>query len=123
MWEDRNNDQHGRDNIEQIGKEREKLLQKVDQLYTLKERMDPEDRRLYHKPVDTWKEETNKKIREWINLAEPLTKNTTKKPRTRKIDPRQPRIRSFFAVQRQETVPKNTHTYTHRPPRLNQEEE
>ena len=80
MWEDRNNDQHGRDNIEQIGKEREKLLQKIDQLYTQKESIDPEDRRLYHKPVDKWKEETNKKLREWINLAEPLT-NTGKKTR------------------------------------------
>jgi hypothetical protein len=37
MWEDRNDDQHGRDNIEQFGKEREKLLQKIDQLYTQKE--------------------------------------------------------------------------------------
>ena len=78
MWEDRNNDQHGRDNIEQVGKEQEKLLQKIDQLYTQKESIDPEDRRLYHKPVDTWKEETNKKIREWINLAELLTKKIMK---------------------------------------------
>ena len=85
--------------------------------------IDPEDRRLYHKPVEKWKEETNKKIREWINLAEPLTKHTKKKPRTRKMDPRQPQIGHFFAVQRQEPVPKNTRTYTRRPPRLNQDEE
>jgi ribosomal protein L32 len=78
MWEDRNNDQHGRDSIKQIGKEREKLLQKINQLYTQKERIDPEDRRLYHKPVEKWKEERNKKIREWIHLAESLTKNTKK---------------------------------------------
>jgi hypothetical protein len=61
LWEDRNNDQHGRDNIEQVGKEREKLLKKIDQLYTQKESIDPEDRRLYHTPVEKWQDETNKK--------------------------------------------------------------
>jgi hypothetical protein len=84
LWEDQSNDQHGRDNIKQVGKEREKLLQKIDQLYTQKESIDPEDRRLYHTPVEKWQDKTNKKIRECINLAEPLTKNTKKKPRTRK---------------------------------------
>ena len=52
MWEDWNNDQHGRDNIEQVGKERETFLQKVDQLYIQKESIDPEDRRFYHKPEE-----------------------------------------------------------------------
>ena len=123
MWEDRNDDQHGRDTIEAAVKERDILLNKIHQLYTQKESFDPEDRRLYHKPEEQWKEETSKKIREWINLAEPLTKNTKKKTRTRKVDPRQPLIGSFFAVQRQDAVPKNTRTYTRRPPRKNQDEE
>jgi hypothetical protein len=108
MREDRNNDQHGRDNIEQVGKEQEKLLRKNDQLYTQEETIDPEDRTLYHKPVERWQDKTNKKTIEWINLAEPLTKNTKEKPRTRNMDPRQPLIGSFFAAQRQEPVPKNT---------------
>ena len=69
MWEDRNDDQHGRDNIETAVKERELLLQKVHQLYNQKESIDPEDRRLYHKPAAQWEEETNKIIREWIKIA------------------------------------------------------
>jgi hypothetical protein len=89
MWEDRNDDQHGRDNIETAGKERDKLLQKVTQLYSQKERIDPEDRRIYHTPEEKCKEETNKKIKEWINLAEPLTKNIKKTTRKRQVDPRQ----------------------------------
>jgi hypothetical protein len=36
---------------------------------------------------------------------------------------RQPLIQSFFTVQRNEGVPKNTRTYTRRPPRQNQDEE
>ena len=123
IWEDRNNDQHGRDTNEKFGKEREKLLQKIDQLYTQKESIDPEDRRLYHKPVENWNEETNKKMREWINLAEPLTRPTTKTGKRRKVDKRQPSIGSFFVARRQEEVPKNTRTYTRRPPRKNQDEE
>jgi hypothetical protein len=87
MWEDQNNDQHGRDSIELAVKERETLLKKIHQLYNQKESIDPEDRRLYHLPENKWQEETSKKIREWINLAEPLTKNTKKKSRTRKVDP------------------------------------
>ena len=111
MWEDRNNDQHGRDNIEQIGKEREKLLQKIDQLYTQKESIDPEDRRLYHKPVDKWKEETNKKLREWINLAEPLNKHTQKNENTKngsKATPDRKLLRSTASRTGTEK-----HTYVH----------
>ena len=123
MWEDRNDDQHGRDSIESAVKERETLLKKIHQLYTQKESIDPEDRRLYHIPENKWQEETSKKIREWINLAEPLTKNTKKKSRTRKVDPTQPLIKNCFTVQRNEAVPKKTRTYTQRPPRQNQDEE
>ena len=61
MWEDRNDDQHGRDSIESAAKEREILMNKIHQLYTRKETIDPEDRRLYHKPEEQWKEETSKK--------------------------------------------------------------
>jgi hypothetical protein len=52
MWENRNNDQHGRDTTDAISKEREKLLKKTRQLYEQKESIDPEDQRLYHKPVE-----------------------------------------------------------------------
>jgi hypothetical protein len=123
MWEDQNNDQHGRDSNEATAKEREKLLQKTKQLYELKDKIDPEDRRLYHKPVAQWENETNRQIREWINLAEPLTKNHKKTTRNRKVDPRQPLIMSFFTSMRNEAVPRNTRTYTRRPPRQNQDEE
>jgi hypothetical protein len=123
MWESRNDDQHGRDNIDAISKEREKLLKKTRQLYEQKESIDPEDRRLYHKPVATWENETNKKIRDWINLAEPLTKTSKKTTRKKKVDPRQPLIKNFFTAQRNEAVPKTTRTYTRRPPRPNQDEE
>ena len=126
MWEDRNDDQHGRDSIEIAVKERELLLQKVHQLYNQKESIDPEDRRLYHKPAAQWEEETNKKIREWIKIAEPLTKNikrTTKTKRKRIMDPMQLLIKNIFTIQRNEAVPKNTRTYTKRPPRPNQDEE
>jgi hypothetical protein len=124
MWEDRNDDQHGRDQQEGTTKERTILQAKVKYLYEQKESIDPEDRRLYHKPVQEWEEETNKKIREWINLAEPLTKITKRiAKRRRQADPRQPLIMSFFTVQRNEGVPKNTRTYTRRSPRQNQDEE
>jgi hypothetical protein len=65
-------------------------------------------------------------MREWIKIAEPLAKinkNATKIKRKRKVDPRQPLIMNFFTVQRNEAVPKNTRTYTRRPPRPNQDEE
>ena len=52
MWEDRNDDQHGRDTIESAAKEWDILLNKIHQLYTQKESIDPEDRRLYHKPEE-----------------------------------------------------------------------
>jgi hypothetical protein len=126
MWEDRNDDQHGRDSIESAVKERKLLLQKVHQLYNQKESIDPEDRRLYHKPAEQWERETNKNTREWIKLAEPLTKNiknTKKTKRKQKMDPRQPLIKNIFTAQRNKAVPKNTQTYTTRPPRPNQDEE
>jgi hypothetical protein len=116
MWENRNDDQHGRDNIDAISKEREKLLKKTRQLYEQKESIDPEDRRLYHKPVEAWENETNKKIRGWINLAEPLTKTSKKTNCKKKVEPRQPLIKNFFTAQRNEAVPKTTRTYTRRPP-------
>jgi hypothetical protein len=70
--------------------------------------IDPNDRRLCHKPEEKWQEETSKKIREWNNLAEPLTKNMKKKRRTRKVDPTQPLIKNCFTMERNEAVPKNT---------------
>ena len=126
MWEDRNDDQHGRDNIERAVKERKLLLQKVHQLYNQKESINPEDRRLYHKPAAQWEEETNKKIREWIKIAKPLTKNIKRVIKTKKkqtMDPRQPLIKNIFTTQRNEAILKNTRTYTKRPPRPNQDEE
>jgi hypothetical protein len=123
MWENRNDDQHGRDANEETSKEREKLLKKTRFLYKQKESIDPKDRRLYHKPVEAWENETNKRIRDWINLAEPLMKSTKKAIRKKKVDPRQPLIKSYFTAQRNEVVPKTTRRYTQRPPRPNQDEE
>jgi hypothetical protein len=68
-------------------------------------------------------EETNKKIREWIKLAEPLTKTTKINTRKQKVDPLQPLIQIFLTKQRNEGVPKHTRKYTRRPPRQNQDEE
>jgi hypothetical protein len=73
--------------------------------------------------VQEWEEATNKKIREWINLVEPLTKPTKKATRKKKVDPRQPLIQSHFTTQQNKEVPKNTRTCTKRPPRQNQDEE
>jgi hypothetical protein len=123
MWEDRNNNQHGRDQNKAVVKERDTLLRKLKHFYVQKDILDPKDQRLYHKPVQEWEEATNKKIREWINLAELLTKPTKKTTRKKKVDPRQPLIQSYFTTQRNEGVPKNTRTYTSRPPRQNQNEE
>jgi hypothetical protein len=126
MWEDRNNDQHGRDSIKTAVKERKLLLQKIHRLYNQNEGIDPENRRLYLKTAAQWEEETNKRMREWIKIDEPLTKNTkntTQTKRKQKVDPRQPLIKNIFTVQRNEAVTKNTRTYTKRPPRPNQDEE
>jgi hypothetical protein len=124
MWENRNNAQHGRNANETTSKEREKLIRKTKYLYEQKERINPEDRQLYHKPVKAWENETNKRLREWINRAEPLTKTTKKTIRKKKVDPRQLLIKSFFTAQRSEVVPQTTRTYTRRPPRWqNQDEE
>jgi hypothetical protein len=60
MWEDRNNDQHGRDQNKADVKERDTLLRKLKHLYVQKDILDPKDQRLYHKPVQAWEEATKK---------------------------------------------------------------
>jgi hypothetical protein len=112
MWEDRNDDQHGRDSIESAVKERATLLKKIHQLYTQKKSIDPEDRRLYHIPENKWQEETSKKIREWINRAEPLTKNTKKKSRSRKVDPNPTTDKELLHSAKKRSSTKE-HTYVH----------
>jgi hypothetical protein len=69
---------NGRDANEKSSNKREMLLKKTRFLYEQKESIHPEDRRLYHKPVKAWENATNKRIRDWINLAKPLTKTTKK---------------------------------------------
>jgi hypothetical protein len=76
LWEDRNSNQHGRNSIEQNTIKQESLLKKIRKLYEEKETLEHEDQRIYNKPVEEWEQETNRKIRQWINLTKPLTKKS-----------------------------------------------
>ena len=94
-------------------------MKKTRQLYEDKEKLEYEDQRIYSKPVEEWEQETNRKIRQWINLAEPLTKKSIRKKRKRKLAADQPLISNIFAAKRTQAVPKTTKTYNRRPPRQN----
>jgi hypothetical protein len=115
MWKDWNDDQHRRDSIESAAKERATLLKKIHQLYTQKESINPEDRWLY--------QEKSEKIREWINLAEPLTKNTKKKIENKKSGPNSTTDKELLYSAKKWSITKNTPTYTQTPPSQNQDEE
>jgi hypothetical protein len=85
LWEDRNSNQHGRDSIKQNTIKRDIPLKKTQQLDKDKEKLEYEDQKIYSKPVEEWEQETNRKIRQWINLAEPLTKKPIQKKHKQKV--------------------------------------
>jgi hypothetical protein len=64
LWEDRNDNQHGREQNDKISKERHILLGKLKHLYVQKDIIDPEDQKIYHKPVQEWEEANEQEDKE-----------------------------------------------------------
>jgi hypothetical protein len=117
LWEAQKDDQHGQDKIEQHEKERTILLRRTRYIYANMEQWDHEDMQYFKEPVHYWENTTNKKIKDWLNMAEKLTE-TSKERATKKARRRQPPITNFFNRNNNlEPQERRGKIYKRRPPR------
>ena len=116
MWEERKQDQHGRDVIQQNDSLRRNLLKKTNLLYSKLHLFDEEDKRLFVKPVEHWEQASNKDIQDWITLAEPLAEKSISRAKTR-LSQNQSTITQFFSATTRETIQRHAQTHNRRPPR------
>ena len=120
LWEERKQDQHGRDTIQQSDKLRKNLLKKIDLLYANLHTYDNEDKRFFSKPVTNWEQASNKDIQDWLTIAEPLADKSAYRAYTR-LSRDQPIITQFFRATTRETIQHHDNTHNMRPPRTNRE--
>ena len=59
------------------------------------EQWDHEDRQYFKKPVEHWKQASNKNIKDWLNMAKKLT-GTSEEQATKQARRRQPLVTQFF---------------------------
>ena len=118
IWEERKQDQHGREASQQHDRLRENLLKRTVQLYQNIHQYDDEDKVVFAKPVAHWEQATNKDIQDWLSIAEPLADKSSTRAATR-IRRNQPVIQQFFrATNTRETIPHHDKTHNRRPPRV-----
>ncbi len=121
IWEERKQDQHGRESSQQQATLRRTLLLKVDQLYSKIHTFDEEDKRIFSKPVAHWEQSSNKDIQDWLAIAEPITNKSASRARIRSSH-EQPRITQFFSATKQATIQHHAKTHNMRPPRISERE-
>ena len=121
LWEERKQDQHGRDSAQQHDKLRTNLLKRTNQLYQNIPKLDDEDKRFFAKPVAHWEQASNKDIQDWLAIAEPLADKSSDRAATR-INRNQPAITKFFsATTTRGTIQHHDNTHNMRPPRQQRE--
>ena len=117
LWEERKQDQHGRDVIQQQATTRQNLLKRTRILYSKIHLYDTEDRRFFSTPLAHWEQASNKDMQDWITIAEPLVEKSISRATTRQ-NKNQPTITQYFSTTTREVIIRNAQTYTRRPPRL-----
>ena len=121
IWEERKQDQHGRDTIQQHDTLRRNLLKRIDQLYAKLHQFDDEDKRFFSKPVAHWEQASNNDIQDWLAIAEPLANKSASRATTR-LSRTQPTITQFFSATTRETIQRHAQTHNMRPPRIQERE-
>ena len=116
LWEERKQDQHGRDKIQQTATLRQNLLKRTRQLYSKIHLYDNEDKRFFTTTLEQWEQATNNAIQDWITIAEPIAEKSQSRAKTR-TNKNQPTITQFFGAIIHEPITQHANTHNRRPPR------
>ena len=85
LWDERNKDQHGRDETQKAKRESEQAIREITILYTYQDKVLQRDRHIFDKSIDSHIKCDTRYLRQWINTNQPVILKSAKSAKTKSI--------------------------------------